>query len=535
MQNFKLFFGGLLLLFAFTSSFGQKFTWSLDVEGNQNFGFKQRKVQPVTKIINTPIGKQQLNLIPRYNSRIKKKTNNGHKCATNDTFTNGYNLDLNLGFASNTWGISTGANYQKKGHKEFYFTDSEHYPLYMEESKLSSVGIPLTFSFGNFEEGILFYAKSQYNFNLMVKQKQYIGGMKFVNNVDNDSGLKNNISYGIGFKLKILDVGVDYVPEFLDRNYTDANGLKPYSNLPKGRFYYHVGLSINKHIKELFNGDFKLSDIRKFKKQAKLLKQHEADEYDLYFGKLYLGIFYTAVGDLAFDKVGYRYQSTQSPLNGEVLGKEGSTLEDTYIPPNFGISVGALWRSGFSIVADIKHTTFKKLTDVVYDIDDMQYYSTKGEHKVNSIGIDLLLKYKQFNLGGGVDFPYRYKGVMFNPSNGLSEFIEFSSPKLNKIVPSLIAGYSFIQIQYFPQSVINTQFTDDVGIRPFLNLKNSYVMLNCKFNLVDLRNISRMMTKNREESAIDISEIYSNIISGFFGAYTSRELVLKKLESSVKE
>ncbi|MDP4187922.1 MAG: hypothetical protein Q8905_07750 [Bacteroidota bacterium] len=123
-----------------------------------------------------------------------------------------------------------------------------------------TLGIPLAFKIGDFKNNSYFYAGGEYEWLFNYKEKTFKGGnkTKFSEWFSNRThtfipSVFAGIQFPNGFNLKFKY----YLNNFLNKNFVDDQGNKPYKNMDTHIFYVSVSFFLNKNSFKLKNQEVK--------------------------------------------------------------------------------------------------------------------------------------------------------------------------------------------------------------------------------------------------------------------------------------
>jgi len=154
------------------------------------------------------------------------------------------NTDLSKHF-----GIFTGLALRNVGFiYDHYKTPSspasdESVQTFRKKFRTYNIGIPIGFKFGNLEN-LFFYGGYEVEFPFLYKEKTFDGNDKTGKITEWFSNRTGKIQHGFlvgiqfpqGFNLKFKY----YMSEFLNQDYVDGSGIKPYAGLSAHVFYFSI-------------------------------------------------------------------------------------------------------------------------------------------------------------------------------------------------------------------------------------------------------------------------------------------------------
>jgi len=155
-----------------------------------------------------------------------------------------YNYDL-----SKSLGIFTGLGLHNVGYiYEDYRERTEEAHYYKKKFRTYNIGVPVGVKIGDMDN-IFFYGGYEIEFPFVYKEKTFDQGDKIDSNVNWFSDRQEKFQHGFfagvqfpyGFNVKFKY----YLSEFHNQDYTQSNGVKPYSGLESHIMYFSVGYNIS--------------------------------------------------------------------------------------------------------------------------------------------------------------------------------------------------------------------------------------------------------------------------------------------------
>ena len=147
-------------------------------------------------------------------------------------------------------GIFTGVGIRNVG----FITKGQNDPAQLADNSIDEVkrrsytlGFPLAIKFGSFKDNFYLYAGGEYELLFHYKEKHFKGGTK-IKTTEWFSNKTNRflpsvfvgmqLPRGMNLKLKY------YLYDFMNRDYVDENGNKPYANLKSQVFYLSLSFNV---------------------------------------------------------------------------------------------------------------------------------------------------------------------------------------------------------------------------------------------------------------------------------------------------
>jgi len=154
---------------------------------------------------------------------------------------------LHYDLTGDRMGLVLGGEYATNSITAKYISTDGKY--WVEETfKAQSIGIPFFIKMGKdiYDAQRYFFVGGQYNINFDLTEKQTNWADKTYTLTKQGQKLrKGTITAFIGFNFLIFNLQLDYTPHFfLNADYTDADGLKPYKDYTGGYFSFKTSLNI---------------------------------------------------------------------------------------------------------------------------------------------------------------------------------------------------------------------------------------------------------------------------------------------------
>jgi hypothetical protein len=155
-----------------------------------------------------------------------------------------YNYDLNENI-----GIFTGLGLHNVGYiYENYQERTEEALWYKKKFRTYNIGLPLGIKIGNMDN-LFFYGGYEIEYPFAYREKTFDQGDKIDSNIDWFSSRVETFQHGFfagvqfpyGFNVKFKY----YLSEFHNQDYTQSDGVKPYSGLESNVMYFSVGYNIS--------------------------------------------------------------------------------------------------------------------------------------------------------------------------------------------------------------------------------------------------------------------------------------------------
>ena len=153
------------------------------------------------------------------------------------------NRDINRNF-----GLFTGIGVRNVGYIYDNYTDPSDQNIYKKKFRSYNVGIPLGFKIGDLDN-LFFYGGYEVEFPFLYKEKTIEDGDKTNTTTGWFSHRQELIQHGFLVGVQ-LPRGINlkfkyYLSEFHNQNYTQSDGVKPYSGLESHVMYFSLGYNLS--------------------------------------------------------------------------------------------------------------------------------------------------------------------------------------------------------------------------------------------------------------------------------------------------
>lgn len=464
-----------LYIVSFCHSQDAKFHFSVETGLTNNFGLQQKKVRPVTRFSNTPDGFDTLNLSPKVNPLFFRKGNTGGRCFRNSTSSTGGSVALNLGVDWDAFGISTGAEISTWGIRNFYYTDNPKFPHFMEENKITSIGVPLKIKFGlrsidfgghivhSMKVNSFGYLKFMYHRNIAYSNAKYIGGEKYSASFapHQSSQIRDN-NFSVGLGINFAHMFFEY--NFFPRYFLNTASNTPFSNLPKTKSIFRGGINYNPPAAKLIN------KIRKEQKEEDVIDIQLLYRMPVIVPERYIS-----------EKTGgtTKVNSPQGLVDANLL--KGNP-EEPYSTCNWNLGnwrlLMLLGRKHWGTTFGIDHSNFKRQNNYIYASSQNTFITSSSSTSISAFGIFGKIHYNSIGIGIKGDFLYRTKTIEFWGDDKFNEYIEFIPPGTKKFTYSILFSAGNIEFQFFPQHFVNKEYVNKIGLTPFSNSGKSAMTIN---------------------------------------------------------
>lgn len=441
-----------------------------------NSGGRQKQVGPKMIAAATPAGMDTMFLTPKVNPAFLRKGNTGGQCFRNNVATTGATFQATLGVRlPYRLRLESGLEYSSWSVRNFYYTDNEFFPHFMEENKIGSIGVPIKLGYAfqltpttsNIDidkvKGIIYFKYAHY-WNIDYTNTQYLGGTKskFSLPVREASIIHDtNQSFGLGLTLLNFFAEYNYFPDF----FLNTSGNSPFSNLVRSKSVWRFGLNYNKY-----------THIR--------LKDYVQNNY---------GKWYDFALSLRLPVVlPERFFTTDQPETSNINSPQGivnaltlkGNPEEPYSICNINLGNWRLQYSTgkgkWSTDLGIDHSYFKRQSNYLYYSAQNTFIRSASNTSVSSLGLFGMVKYLNIGLGLKGDFIYRTKTIDYWADERLSKYVDFIPTGSKLFTYSVLFSFSNIEIQFFPNHFVNKEYVNRIGLTPLANSANSSVSINLK-------------------------------------------------------
>ena len=459
----KLLDGGML----FAQS--DRFYLSAGIAGELNYG-KRPKDGLIERFLSTPAGVEKFELVTKKNTYWFSFLNNpvfrfrrgntGYRVCNHVGL--GYGAQVLVNYDFSDLGIATGILYNRSVRKQYYFFDnSTAFIDFSEVNEINYIGIPIIFKVpveenGGFDTQSYSYIGIRYNYNIGLTQYQFVDANRHVQKMTrtSDAFKGSNITFLLGYNVANSNFELALMPgHFLDGDYVDEYGLRPYANQRNGlKLYLRYGL--NYTLNPVAN-----ERIAAIRQEARL----ETEE--------------SWLTSLTY--------SVHTFFNFNYAKGACNSIFTTLPFVNSSLDFKRIDQGGYGYGIGLEHSNFGI---------DTQRNEILNKNSIFSVGPSAKLIYRNISIGGIYYWNYyirRRQSLVFS-DDSFQKFFSVQSREIRPFTADFFLGYSFpgtaitLELHYMPENILDQFYTDRSNFQPHEFADNSIVFFKLKRDLIPL-------------------------------------------------